>query len=76
MTFIYSRFYTSVNWMDFTKYELARLIGARALQLSMGAPPLIKVSDEKRSFIEIAEDELEKGVIPLVVFRGAKENSS
>ncbi len=53
--------------MENTKYEIARLIGARALQLSMGAPPLIKVADSKKTFIQIAEDELEKGVIPLSV---------
>jgi DNA-directed RNA polymerase subunit K/omega len=61
--------------MDLTKYETARLIGARSLQLSMGAPPLIKVSDEQTSFIRIAEEELEKGVIPLVVQRSEKEAS-
>jgi DNA-directed RNA polymerase subunit K/omega len=55
--------------MDLTKYEVARLIGARALQLSMGAPPLIKVSNEKTSFIQIAEEELDKSIIPLSVVR-------
>ncbi|MFH0737155.1 MAG: DNA-directed RNA polymerase subunit K [Candidatus Micrarchaeota archaeon] len=55
--------------MELTKYETARLIGARALQLSMGAPPLIKVTEETQTFIGIAEDELEKGVIPLSVLR-------
>ena len=53
--------------MDFTKYELARLIGARALQLSLGAPPLVKASSGRMSFIEIAEEELAKGVLPLAV---------
>ena len=53
--------------MDLTKYELARIIGARALQLSMGAPPLIKVTSSKLNFIQIAEKELEKKVLPLVV---------
>jgi DNA-directed RNA polymerase subunit K len=58
--------------MEITKYETARLIGARALQLSMGAPPLIKVVDSRKSFIQIAEAELDKGVIPLsVVHNGA-----
>ncbi|MFN7991729.1 MAG: DNA-directed RNA polymerase subunit K [Candidatus Micrarchaeia archaeon] len=57
--------------MELTKYEVARLIGARALQLSMGAPPLIKVDDEHSSFIQIAEVELEKGIIPLRVLRAA-----
>jgi DNA-directed RNA polymerase subunit K/omega len=58
--------------MELTKYEIARLIGARALQLSMGAPPLIKAENSKMSFIQIAEAELEKGIIPLsVVHSGA-----
>lgn len=55
--------------MEFTKYEVARLIGARALQLSMGAPPLIKVASSRKTFIQIAEDELTKGILPLVVVR-------
>lgn len=55
--------------MELTKYEIARLIGARALQLSMGAPPLVKLDDGKTSFIEVAEIELDKGVIPLSVVR-------
>lgn len=55
--------------MDLTKYELARLIGARALQLSMGAPPLIKVSSSRTTFIQIAEEELSTSVLPLSVAR-------
>ncbi|MFH1785326.1 MAG: DNA-directed RNA polymerase subunit K [Candidatus Micrarchaeota archaeon] len=53
--------------MDLTKYEVARLIGARALQLSMGAPPLIKISKDSLSFVRVAEQEMEKNVIPLTV---------
>lgn len=59
--------------MDLTKYEVARLIGARALQLSMGAPPLIKVVAERMSFLQIAEEEMAKGIMPLVVVRTSKE---
>jgi DNA-directed RNA polymerase subunit K/omega len=55
--------------MDFTKYEIARLIGARALQLSMGAPPLFKVTSSRMSFIQVAEMENEKGILPLAVAR-------
>jgi len=51
-----------------SKFELARLIGARALQLSCGAPPLIEVKPGSSS-IEVAKAELEAGVIPLVVLR-------
>ena len=55
--------------MELSKYEEARIIGARALQLSMGAPPLIKVKEQSSTFIDIAEQELEKGVVPLTVLR-------
>ena len=50
------------------KYELARIIGARALQLSYGAPPLLEVAAGE-SAVDVAERELETGVIPLVVLR-------
>ncbi len=54
--------------MELTKYELARIIGARALQLARGAPPLIKV-DKGMDFLDVAETELHKKVIPLTVMR-------
>jgi len=54
--------------MELTKYEEARVIGARALQLANGAPPLIKPK-KGMGFIELAKEELKKGVIPLVVKR-------
>lgn len=57
---------------QFTKYELARIIGARALQISMDAPMLLKISDEeleKINFnpIDIAKMELSAGVLPITV---------
>jgi DNA-directed RNA polymerase subunit K len=57
-----------------TKYEKARLIGARALQISMGAPFLIKLNDDdlkKISYnpIEIAKLEFEKGALEITVKR-------
>ena len=47
----------------FTKYEKARILGARALQIAMNAPLLIKISKEdlekiKYDAIKIAEIEL------------------
>jgi DNA-directed RNA polymerase subunit K len=54
--------------MELTRFEKARLIGARALQLASGAPPLIEV-ESKMNPIKIAYMEFEKGVIPLVVVR-------
>ena len=60
--------------MKFTKYERARIIGARALQLTMGAPMLLKMSKEDiekimYNPIEISKMEFEKGIIPITVKR-------
>ncbi len=59
---------------SFTKYETARIIGARSLQLSMGAPFMVKLSKaelEKLKYnpIEIARIEFEKALIPITVRR-------
>jgi DNA-directed RNA polymerase subunit K len=47
-----------------TRFEKARIVGARALQLSMGAKPMIEVN-EPLDPIDIAVLELKKGLIPL-----------
>ncbi len=59
---------------EFTKYEKARMIGSRALQISMGAPFLVKLNQkqlEELNFnpVEIAKREFEAGVIPIEVKR-------
>ena len=59
---------------DYTKYEKARMIGSRSLQLAMGAPFLVKLSKdelEKINYnpIKIAQIELEQGVLPITVKR-------
>jgi len=51
-----------------TKYELARVLGARALQLSMSAPPLVKVTADD-SLIDIARRELKAGMLPVIIRR-------
>ena len=56
-------------WMSkLTRFEVTRLISARALQLSLGAPVLAKMP-KTASFIEMARLEFEKKVIPLAVLR-------
>ena len=60
--------------LDFTKYEKARMLGSRALQIAMGAPFLIKLDDKDLkkihySPLEIAKLEYAEGVIPLTVRR-------
>lgn len=53
----------------YTKFEKARIIGARALQLAYGAPPLVKVPEGTINPIDLAEFEFEKGVIPITILR-------
>ena len=52
-----------------TRFEKARIIGARALQISMGAPLLIETSKAFTNPIEIAIKELEAGVLPITIRR-------
>jgi len=57
-----------------TKYERARIIGSRALQISMGAPFLVELNQAdleriRYNPIEIAKLELEKGVVPIAIVR-------
>jgi DNA-directed RNA polymerase subunit K/omega len=57
-------------WPDhLTKYERSRIIGARALQISMGAPILIEELEKLGNPVEVAERELEHGVLPLTIRR-------
>jgi DNA-directed RNA polymerase subunit K len=56
----------------FSKYETARVLGARALQIAMNAPFLIKMSAEDLEKInydslKIAEVELNSGVLPISI---------
>ncbi len=59
-----------VSETKLTRYERARIIGARALQISLGAPVLIDV--DRKEPIDIALMELEMGVIPITVKRTVK----
>lgn len=47
-----------------TRFEKARLIGSRALQISMGAKPVVDFEPDEDS-IKIAIREYEEGVLPL-----------
>lgn len=63
---------------QFTKYERARILGARSLQISMDAPLLVKVKDEALSDLNfdplrIAALELDSGVLPISVKRPLPE---
>ena len=52
-----------------TRFEKARIMGARALQLSFGAPSFIKIPKNATTSLEIAMEELNKRVIPIIIKR-------
>ena len=57
---------------DFTKYEKARILGARALQIAMNAPLLIKINQEdlekiRFDALKIAEIEFNSDILPISV---------
>ncbi len=59
---------------NFTKYEIARIIGARALQIAMDAPVLLKITEKelkemRYDSIKIAERELKEDVLPIAIHR-------
>ncbi|MFZ0842796.1 MAG: DNA-directed RNA polymerase subunit K [Nitrosotalea sp.] len=52
-----------------TRFEKARILGARALQLSLGAPPFIPIPKDVATSLDLAYAELEKRVIPITIRR-------
>ena len=64
----------------FTRYEIARILGARSLQLAMDAPVLLKLTKEEEEelnydTLKIAERELEADVLPITVKRPLPKKS-
>ncbi|HEX6252619.1 MAG TPA: DNA-directed RNA polymerase subunit K [Nitrososphaera sp.] len=52
-----------------TRFERARITGARSLQLSLGAPPLVKVPEHATSSIAVAVEEIEQKALPISIRR-------
>jgi DNA-directed RNA polymerases I, II, and III subunit RPABC2 len=57
-----------------TKYERARILGTRALQISMGAPPMVNVTGESDPLM-IAQKELMEKKIPITIRRYLPDGS-
>jgi len=55
--------------IKYNRFEKARIIGARALQVSLGAPILIKLPEGLIDPVKIAQMEFDKGVVPITVKR-------
>ena len=59
---------------QFTKYEIARIVGARALQIAMDAPLILKITESelkaiKYNALEIAEREFNEDALPISIHR-------
>jgi len=52
-----------------TRFEKARIMGARALQLSQGAPTFIDIPETAATSLDIAMEELEQKLIPISIRR-------
>lgn len=57
-----------------TKYEKARVLGTRALQISMNAPPMVQLEGEDDP-LQIAMKELRSKKIPLIIRRFLPDGS-
>ncbi|MBI3413572.1 MAG: DNA-directed RNA polymerase subunit K [Candidatus Aenigmarchaeota archaeon] len=55
--------------MEYTRFEKVRIIGARALQISLGAPILVKDAEGEMDPVKIAIKEMDQGLIPITVIR-------
>jgi DNA-directed RNA polymerase subunit K len=52
-----------------TRFEVARIIGARALQIALGAPVLVKIKQDKFDPTGLAEEEFKECMIPMTIKR-------
>ncbi len=66
---------TRITTMFLTKYERARLLGTRALQLSLGAPPMVDIHGETDPLM-IAKRELQEKKIPITIRRRLPDGST
>lgn len=58
-----------------TRFELTRILGARALQISLGAPVLIDIGKEQNPIL-IAKAEFEAGAVPIIILRMLPDKTS
>jgi len=67
---------TLIGPRKLTRFERARVVGARALQVALGAPVLIDVNPGSMSPIDIATQELEAGALPISIRRTLPDGTS
>ena len=57
-----------------TRFEVARIVGARALQIALGAPILVEVKENEFDPVKIAEEEFKANRIPMTIKRTLPNN--
>ena len=67
---------TLIGPKKLTRFERARIVGAMALQISMGAPVLLDLSESTMSPIQIGELELQEGALPISIRRSLPDGTS
>ncbi len=58
-----------------TRFERARIAGARALQVSLGAPILVELPPKMSDPIDIALAEIKAGILPMTIRRTLPDGS-
>ena len=71
-----SNFEVKIGPPKLTRFEKARIIGARSLQIAMGAPAFVPLDVGYRGPIEIAMAELEEDALPLSIRRVLPDGST
>ncbi|HXW37168.1 MAG TPA: DNA-directed RNA polymerase subunit K [Nitrososphaerales archaeon] len=64
-----SDFEVKIGPPKLTRFEKARIVGARSLQIAMGAPSFVPLVGSFRGAIEIATAELREGALPISIRR-------
>jgi DNA-directed RNA polymerase subunit K/omega len=64
-----SEFVIKIGPPKLTRFERARIVGARSLQIAMGAPAFIPMEGAYRGPIETAMLELEEDALPISIRR-------
>ena len=67
---------TIIGPLKLTRFEKARIVGARAMQISMGAPVLLDVDVKETSPISIALLELKEKILPISIRRSLPDGTS
>lgn len=70
------KFKVEVGPQKLTRFERAKIVGSRSLQISLGAPAFIKIPKDINNPIQVAIEELTTGSVPLSIRRTYSNGNS